>query len=517
MYERLGSYLWEAGDHGASERAYADAALLLAGAPPSAAAARLLAVRASKLVRDGHYAEGLPIGHAALAMARSVEARPEQGRALMWIGAGLIMQGDVDAGADNLREAVRIAESEHALEDQHRAYANLAYALENAGRVDQSLAVALEGLDLIRQTGVEHTRAFSLLANNACAAMVQLGRWDEVTTIITELLAARPVAESLFLRLTLAEIEVARGRFAAADELLTVVRNAGGGVTQPQFIASRCASAAEAATWQGRHPVARTAVADGLGAIAGTQHAVAVLRLCALGLRNMADEWLTRTATSPPVRPDPVFLSTMEKSMTDIDRASTPGPVLPDVSALLLLCRAERLRLDGADRVSTWSEVAEAWVTLGRPYPAGYARWREAEAAAHDSAADARPAAADAYQVARELDAVPLGKAVSALAQRIGLVLEAELTGPIDREETAEDPAPTSSADEFRLTRREREVLAHVCAGKTNRQIGKALSITESTVSVHVTNLMVKLGVPNRSAAAVKATELRLVQRPPAQ
>ena len=48
------------------------------------------------------------------------------------------------------------------------------------------------------------------------------------------------------------------------------------------------------------------------------------------------------------------------------------------------------------------------------------------------------------------------------------------------------------------LTPREREVLAMVAEGKTNREIGAALFISESTAGVHVSNILGKLGVSSR-------------------
>jgi DNA-binding NarL/FixJ family response regulator len=61
----------------------------------------------------------------------------------------------------------------------------------------------------------------------------------------------------------------------------------------------------------------------------------------------------------------------------------------------------------------------------------------------------------------------------------------------------AEEPGPLD-----RLTPREREVLLHVARGATNRAIGEALFITEKTASVHVGNVLAKLGVGNRGEAA---------------
>ncbi|MBN9618795.1 MAG: helix-turn-helix transcriptional regulator [Actinobacteria bacterium] len=55
------------------------------------------------------------------------------------------------------------------------------------------------------------------------------------------------------------------------------------------------------------------------------------------------------------------------------------------------------------------------------------------------------------------------------------------------------------------LTDRERDVLAHLVDGRTNRQIAGTLYISEKTVSVHVSNILGKLGVRSRAEAAALA------------
>jgi DNA-binding NarL/FixJ family response regulator len=56
-----------------------------------------------------------------------------------------------------------------------------------------------------------------------------------------------------------------------------------------------------------------------------------------------------------------------------------------------------------------------------------------------------------------------------------------------------------------RLTQREREVLDRLAAGATNRAIAAELVISEKTVSSHVSNILAKLGVETRGAAAALA------------
>jgi DNA-binding CsgD family transcriptional regulator len=73
---------------------------------------------------------------------------------------------------------------------------------------------------------------------------------------------------------------------------------------------------------------------------------------------------------------------------------------------------------------------------------------------------------------------------------------------------TASDPVP------FGLTDREREVLALVAAGRSNGQIATALFISPKTASVHVSNILAKLGVSGRVEAAAVAHRLGLTEGP---
>ena len=60
--------------------------------------------------------------------------------------------------------------------------------------------------------------------------------------------------------------------------------------------------------------------------------------------------------------------------------------------------------------------------------------------------------------------------------------------------------------DPWGLSPREREVLALVASGRTNREIGDALFISDKTASVHVTHILTKLGVSSRTEAALAAS-----------
>jgi DNA-binding NarL/FixJ family response regulator len=110
-------------------------------------------------------------------------------------------------------------------------------------------------------------------------------------------------------------------------------------------------------------------------------------------------------------------------------------------------------------------------------------------------------------EITLRLKAVLLREEILAVARRARIE-------PLDQ--VMESPTrerDKSPASRLRLTTREQEVLALVMEGRTNRQIGSALYITEKTASVHVSNILTKLGVANRGEAAAAARRLGLAKQ----
>lgn len=65
------------------------------------------------------------------------------------------------------------------------------------------------------------------------------------------------------------------------------------------------------------------------------------------------------------------------------------------------------------------------------------------------------------------------------------------------------------------LTPREQDVLEQIVRGKSNKEIGAALDISEATVKTHINNLLGKLGVEDRTQAVTAAIQRGLVQLDP--
>ncbi|MHB9756703.1 response regulator [Streptomyces sp. BYX5S] len=82
------------------------------------------------------------------------------------------------------------------------------------------------------------------------------------------------------------------------------------------------------------------------------------------------------------------------------------------------------------------------------------------------------------------------------------------LRGPEQGEQPVPDAAGAPTAEGVELTDRERDILALVGEGLTNRQIGRRLFLSEKTVKNNISRLLAKLGVERRIQAAVIATKL---------
>ena len=145
-----------------------------------------------------------------------------------------------------------------------------------------------------------------------------------------------------------------------------------------------------------------------------------------------------------------------------------------------------------------------------RPQTSGaraYALVRQAEAALVEGKRDVAVTAADAAaDLAGRLGARPLLDDIEALARRGRLTLAG---GRIEPESEDLPDAPTE-AEQLGLTSREIDVLGLVAKGRTNPQIASELFISPKTASVHVSNILMKLGVSSRTEAAAVAHRLRV-------
>ena len=168
-------------------------------------------------------------------------------------------------------------------------------------------------------------------------------------------------------------------------------------------------------------------------------------------------------------------------------------------------------RVDGPSDPRRWATSAGAWEALGYPWPSAYARWRQAEAllSAHAPRAAARTALTQAWTLASTHRAALLAAQIRALGRRARIELP-PAGPPPDQTAAGQGSEPgRRTSGELGLTPRERDVLALIAEGRTDRQIAQALFISPRTVAMHVSSILAKLGVPNRGGAAAIAHRIR--------
>ncbi len=198
---------------------------------------------------------------------------------------------------------------------------------------------------------------------------------------------------------------------------------------------------------------------------------------------------LLRGATDP----DSVDVVTEVAALIDRTRNSS-GLIVPALRAEMTI---HLHRVADEDDVDAWADVARLWSAAGRVYDAASCRIFEAECALRDDdLARAREVLSKAHSAATRIGAEPLRRVVESTARR----------GHISGVRASLALAPG-------LTARETEVLALLAEGRSNAEIASELVMSVKTASVHVSHIITKLGVANRTEAAAHAFREGLLAR----
>jgi DNA-binding CsgD family transcriptional regulator/tetratricopeptide (TPR) repeat protein len=508
LHMRLGEARWDAGDEPGCLAAL-DQAVQILPSEPSVERARILAYHAQWLMLTGRYRKAVGHSEQALAVARTVGARAEEGHALAILGR-------CTADAARVAQARQIAEAAGDTGGLVRASLLLGWALWETGQLREALATWRGGLAVSRELGWE--RLMGPLTAALAWGLLELGAWEEVDRVVAEGLERETRATpelhtiaTLELHTIKGTLELWRGDFQAAREHLELARRLH---PPPSVAAWLLAYLAELALWEGRYDDAGAALDQAVAMLERVDPREGLpptdtAEIYALGLRAEADRAeLARAArsadgvTEARRRAGPL-LATLQAMPSQLNQTGDAQDAL--VHRYAELASAESSRLEGRSDPERWATVTQGWERLEMAYRAAYARFREAEAllVLRRPLAWIEPVIRAAHETAAALGATPLRREIELLAQRGRLRLHEPAN------ETAERK-PSSPAASLGLTQREAEVLALVAEGRTNRQIGQALFITPKTAGVHVSRILAKLGVAGRGEAAAVAHRLGL-------
>ena len=337
-------------------------------------------------------------------------------------------------------------------------------------------------------------------------AEYRLGRWDAaLATIAGSAAYTTAPAPASALRAVEARVLGGRGNRAgarlAADEAVRLARSQ----VIEEFVAARAAAA-----WVG--------VLEGdVGAAARDLRAAWATLVDTDGhyWRSEAawqTAWVAALLAEPPLRRDGDTGDDLAACAQDaIEAVREPGAYRDGIDPNLDLAAAFLSRRAGHDDPAIWATAAEQLERVGYVPLAAIARQGEAEAHLRaGSAGSAEPAIRRALEHVDAMDATAMREPIERLARAARIRLD-----------RAGDAATTgdgaaSTADPWGLSTREREVLELVAEGRTNREIGATLFISDKTASVHVTHILTKLGVSSRTEAALLAARAGIAEERPA-
>jgi DNA-binding CsgD family transcriptional regulator len=461
--------------------------------------ARLLAAHVQALADRGRDEEAMRVAEDALAAAEHA-GLPELADEVKVVAARIQERaGDPETSRATLERLIAQSQSPGDPAEV-RAYHHLGWLHHRAGRLADAVDVYRRGVERARSAGrpwAPYAFDGRLLAG---IAAYELGRWEEALAILDAAGESPPQPAGAMLAGARMYVAAGRGDRAVLDELPAVRRwwEADGLVA--------VLSATAAVDLYGDSGDLRAAMAvhdDAVETLSRIWSPLfqAQLRLDTLLVGQIASHiQRVPSAERPDLMARGAALRATALQVWDL-AVQRPGNDGPESRAWLARSRAEDLRLrwlggadiDPAELVSAWRSAVEAFNTYGHAFEGARSRARLGAVLQAWGDGEASEVLRPAVEVAERLGAEPLLAEMRALG------------GP--RSEVR--PAPDRFGEA--LTAREREILVLVALGRTNRQIGTQLFISAKTASVHVSNIMAKLGASGRGEAVAIARDRGLL------
>lgn len=460
--------------------------------------ARVVALHAHASSMRGRSEDSVAWAEKALELGRRLDL-PDVASDAATTLARLLVGRDTAASREALEGAVAAAREAGVLGAELRGLLNLGLLHQEAGRLAEALDVLRQATDRARQVG--HPWAPYGLDSRVMAGQVAyvLGEWDLARQLTTTRGEGPPDMAEAYLASAGLAVQAGRGdttALASVDRVrpwwhvegLTAILTATAAIDLHGDTGDIDAAVAV-------HDEAVTAVCQ----VWARQDFHAQIRLAALLLGQLAT---ASTRAGSTGRQDLVNRGDrLVGPARDIGSGALAGPrgLGPEGIAWLRRLEAEHLRLhwlaaagdtDDERLLGAWQTTVAAFEDFGHVFEVARSQARTAavlRALGRSSEADALVGAATG--TARRLGAQPL-------------LAELRLLGGVPGARPAAGQGRTR--DET-LTAREQEVLALIAQGRSNKQIGEQLFISAKTVSVHVSNILAKLGAAGRTEAAAEA------------
>jgi len=490
-------------DSEGAAKAYAAAVDAARAEPVSPELARALTGMSLVQSGQGRYRDAIATAEEGRSAAVHVSAPATEARTLTVLGYSLCNLGRVAEGLAHLERAQRLASAEEDIPTLLWTRGQLAAGLLASGQAAAAIDAASEVLDLGRSLGAEAAYG-PYSATPGIEAMILLGDWVAARQLIGRLLNLEPPGgAAAFVRMAAGLLHLWQGETAPARAALAQALQDSERSMVPEVASVGYARLAQVAAAEQRFDEARELVKTGLSVCAGSDGAAHLIRLAAAGVQAQAER--AQAAARHRGKEAASAVMTASELIDQVRSAAQAGiDELAVTSAEIATAEADwaRLRPGESDEVARWRDAVGRWDTLGFPYPAAHARWRLSHAllSRSGSSAEASQELRSALAAADALGANALARQIRKLGARARVDLQSV---PSDEDSSAREAATPGTSTG--LTARERQVLELLAEGLTNQRIAKTLFITEKTASVHVTHILAKLQVTNRSEAGAVA------------
>jgi len=494
--ERLAFYLLDMDAYAAAKDAARAAIDALPEEPARWERARALATYAQTLLSADDLSPARTWALAARDVARAAGAGSPEADALVTLGLLEERSGRTSEAIELFTQALRQARETGVLGVHLRAAFQLARIHLERGDLAEAGATAHEGLLRAEEAGLLLAPYGLDLQYLHYLAHFNDGDWDHAQHVADGFPVRVTTDREAVLSAMALFIDVARGNDAVVADRRTWLEPFWPAENFSQYIA--LGLLAEHALWHGDPATALAEVTvcikselDYLGG-----YGPPLIRVAAVGLAAEADRASQARATgdveaeAAAIEGAEVLIDTARRGA---EFARRPESVLGvDGRAWLARAEAEWRRAQGNNDPEAWLAVLN---TFGPAfvYEAARSRWRLAEALLETGRRDeAQHEWQQAIDAADRLGARPLLAALTALGRRGRL--------------SHDQGRPGGQVNALRgLTAREHEVLRLLAAGRTNREIAAELFIAPKTASVHVSNILAKLGAASRTEAAAIA------------
>jgi ATP/maltotriose-dependent transcriptional regulator MalT len=437
--------------------------------------ARVLENLARRTMLNGDAAHGVELSKQAVDAAALADSDPATANAQMTLGISLGASGQETEAIAVLERVGDLARA--STRTMLRYFINYSDALNHVGRFDDAVREAMSGVDMARDLGLQRSMG-ATLAGNAAEPLLALGQWGRASAMIERALELDPPANHYaHLRLLQTWLFVWRGQLDEAEAVLTEFRPMiKKDSLSPQYGSQAIRTDAEYAVAVGDH---RRAWAD---------------------VRIFLDHWQHYhcAVVYPVLAVGAAAARALDQNEGSTERVALINDVL-DQKALPVRIRAfwePVIRAELEDTAEAWrSALDELAAQQGPAHLRPYAGLRLGQhLVAGRERNEAKHVLASASAEAVALGSTLLADRIGALSQRAGFAVA----------------PPPEKSPVAGLTPREIEVLQLVAAGRSNGEIGTALFISTKTASVHVSNILAKLGVSSRGEAAAVAHRIGL-------